>query len=216
MGERLSFGSGGESWLSPREVGELSDVETEKHHDAILRLLARLIEGGGELDVDGRAALRGKIASHLAALGLTDISQLGQITRQLFDARVNPRIPEDYPSLEDFANAFQQVIANRITTEQPDAVPSEPKATQIAQHGRTNWDEVTGRGLGLLLYSYGLGVLMSSRLAYTNTFREDTIKVRDDWQIENGRHRALTLRTLGPEYVVRSRMNGWVKAQKER
>lgn len=214
MSER--FRGGGESfssWSAPREAE--ASVEMQEHHDAIMRLLAKLIEGSGGLSATAKTQLRQQIQQHLSALGLTGISQLQKISQKLHDAQVRPPVPADYPTKEEFETRMARAISKSTISERAPRVPEDPFASEIAEYGRTNWREVDGRERSLLDHIYGVGIILSNELAYRATFPEsDRMLVGDNWQIDNGRHRALALRTLGSDYVARHGMDRWVKAEK--
>ena len=90
-----------------------------------------------------------------------------------------------------------------------------PSVTDVASYGTTNWNDVQARSSNLVDEIHGLGKVMSNGLAYKITFPKiDPIVIGDRWNIVNGRHRTLTLRTLGPEFVSKQGMNRWVDIQR--
>lgn len=96
-------------------------------------------------------------------------------------------------------------------------VPKRPLATDVAEHGQGDWSQLEGRGgRNAVDYLYDLGKVLSSELAYTSIFdRTDAIEIGERWRIENGRHRALTLRALGTQYVEHKGMDRYVVVRKE-
>ena len=214
MGER--FRGGG--WYSSRSERN-PDVEAKEHLDAINRLLAKLIETGGDLPSDVKQGLRSQIQAHLQVLGLESLEDyvgLTAIQQRLHERSTNLPAPINYPSREDFRQSLQDVYKLRGQEDLP-TVPGRPRATQIAQFGQADWTEIQGRGgIGVVDYLYNLGKVMSSQVTYTTAFdRTDPIEVANQWRVENGRHRALTLRVLGAQFVDEQSMDGWVLARRE-
>ena len=215
MGERF----GGERWYAEASRGEKDpDVEAQEHLDEMNRLLEKLIEQGGDLPSDIKQALRAQIQAHLAALGLEsleDYAGLTAIHQRLHERRRNLPAPTDYPDKEDFQQRLIELHAAR--GEKLPGVPRRPLATDVAEHGQGDWSQLEGRGgRSAVDYLYDLGKVLSSELAYTSVFdKTDAIEVGERWRIENGRHRALTLRALGTQYVEHKGMDRYVAVRKE-
>ena len=212
MGERFSGGDWS-SWEAPKPVERTPEIVMQEHYDAIQLLLSKLIEGGGELSGQAKKALRQGIQGHLAQLGLTDITQLSQVAQHLHEVTVKPPTPPNYPSKEEFADRLQ-VVTNTLFEARPQT-PRNPNVTDVATYGTTDWSKVPARSGNLVQDIYGLGKVMSSELAYRITFPSiDPIVVGDRMHIDNGRHRALTLRTLGPAFARQQGMNHYVDVKR--
>lgn len=214
MGERYR----GE-WEYAERPERDSDVETKEHLDAMNRLLAKLVEQGGDLPSDVKKGLRVQIQSHLQALGLQsleDYDGLTAIYQRLQERRTNLPTPPNYPSRDGFRDKLNEIYQARGTEQLP-AVPRRLRATSVAEFGQGDWRELEGRGgVDVVDYLYNLGKVISSELAYTTTFdATDAIEVDDSWRIENGRHRALALRVLGSRFVDNQGIDRWVEVRKE-
>ena len=215
MGERFR----GESWYSESSRLERDpDVETQKHLDEMNKLLAKLIEQGGDLPDDIKQALRAQIQAHLAALGLEsleDYAGLTAINQRLHELRRSLPTPTDYPDKQDFQQRLIELHQSR--GEKLPGVPRRPLATDVATYGQGDWSQLEGRGgRSAVDYLYDLGKVLTSELAYTIAFDPaDAIEIGERWRIENGRHRALTLRVLGTQFVEQRGMDRWVAVRRE-
>ena len=215
MGERFR----GEARYSSRAERN-PDVITKEHLDEINHLLAKLIETGGDLPSDVKQGLRAQIQAHLNDIGLQsleDYDGLTAIYQRLYEKRTVLPLPPNYPAKEDFRVCVNEIY-KAIGSESLPTVSSRLRATQVAQFSQADWSELEGRGgIGVVDYLYDLGKVMSSELAYTTTFdRTDPIKIGERWRVENGRHRALTLRVLGADYVDRKGMDRWITVRIEK
>ncbi len=195
------------------------DMEAQGHLNEINRLLARLIETGGDLPANIKQAVRGQIQAHLAALGLEgleDYAGLAAIQQRLHERRSNIPTPVGYPDKETFGQRLATLYETRGREDLP-RVPKRPLATQVAAFGQGDWSQLEGRsGKNAIDYLYDLGKVLSSELAYTAVFDpRDAIEIGKSWKIENGRHRALTLRVLGKQYVEEKGINHWVTVRRE-
>jgi len=216
MGEKFRS----EGWYSEANRREKDpDVEAQEHLNEINRLLARLIETGGDLPGNIKQAIRGQIQAHLAALGLEsleDYAGLAAIQQRLHERRSNMPTPAGYPDKEAFGQRFVALHEARGHKDLP-GVPRRPLATHVAAYGQGDWSQLEGRsGKNAVDYLYDLGKVLSSELACTTVFDPtDAIEIGEQWRIENGRHRALTLRVLGMQYVEGKGMNYWVAVRRE-
>lgn len=198
-------------------------VDLQEHYDNVMLLLAKKIERSQELNPTAKQALKQQIQQHLAAMGLhgdyeEQMKQLSGVAGRLHDAEVNPPTPKDFPSRDELESRIQKITQGRSKPKLslPTVTPL-PNALEVARYGHANWRQVTGRGRSITDDVYGIGRVMNSRYAYSRTFgREDPIAVDGDWNIVNGRHRVLTLRVLGPDYVRRHHMDRWVKAVRDK
>lgn len=216
MGERFRS----EGWYSEACRREKdSDAEAQEHLNEFNRLLARLIETGGDLPGNIKQAIRGQIQTHLVALGLEsleDYAGLAAIQQRLHERRSNIPTPVGYPGKEVFGQRLVALHEARGHEDLP-VVPRRPLATHVAAYGQGDWDQLEGRsGRSAVDYLYDLGKVLSSELAYTAVFDPtDAIEVGEQWRIENGRHRAVTLRVLGAQYVEEKGLDHWVAVRRE-
>ena len=211
---------GGPRFESGRRGAErLSDVEVQENLEELDKLLARLVEKSGDLDPEVKEAIRAKIQGILATLGLQsldDIRGLMALHERVHQGVRNLPMPVGYPDKSD----FEQRVLELIQATRPESLPGVPKnplATDVASHGQNDWHALEGRGgKEITEYIYELGKVLSSELAYTVTFDEkDAIEIGEDWSVENGRHRAMTLRILGTDYVEEQNLDRWAKVRKE-
>lgn len=195
------------------------DVEAKENLEELWRVLAALIEKGGDLPAYAKKNLRTKIQSLLAALNiesLEDYKGLSALTERLY---VKSRFPEPdgYPSKQDFEHNLRDVY-RRQGFERLPRLPKTIQASDVAKYGQSDWIQITGRGVESGVdYLYNLGKVLSSELAYTTAFDQtDLLAVGSDWKIENGRHRALALRALGVSYISRIGIDRWIEVRKEK
>lgn len=211
---------GGESRYSESSQRERDpDVEAQEHLNEINRLLAKLIETGGDLPGNIKKSIRGQIHAHLSALGLKsleDYAGLAAIQQRVHERRSNIPNPPGYPDKEDFEQRLATLHRTQVREALP-GVPRDPLAIDLAQNGQGDWSQLEGRNSKRVVdYLYDLGKVISSELAYTAVFDPtDAIEVGEQWRVENGRHRALTLRVLGVQYVEEKGMNRWVAVRRE-
>lgn len=194
------------------------EVMREQVTREILELLARIVETGPELQPSTLQALRDQVQYGIQLLGLRglDDEMLVDLVHRATSRDIKFQVPKDYPSPQDFAQRVQS------TTAQPDLEPNdelnhEPSLHDIIWQARGNWQTIQPRGFKTLEeYLYQLGQLMSDERAYRTIFPDsDAIAIRPNWLVENGRHRVLTLKSLGADYAQAHRMDQWVKAKLE-
>lgn len=195
------------------------DAEAQKHLNEIDRLLARLIETGGDLPGNIKKTIRRQIQAHLATLGLQsleDFAGLAAIQQRLYERRSNIPTPPGYPDKEYFKQRLTALHQAEGHEDLP-GIPSRPLATDVAQNGQGDWSQLKGRNSKTVVdYLYDLGKVLSNEFAYTAVFDStDPIEVGDQWRVENGRHRTLTLRVLGETYIEEKGMNRWVAVRRE-
>jgi hypothetical protein len=175
-----------------------------------------LVEQIGDLPPQTKKSLRNQLNAFLRTLGLTSPKDLGLVYQYLSDQTKNMLVPQKYPNKERFREQMLNVIAAVSAYEKISTVPRRPVASDLAQHARFNPLEIQRRGnVSLENYLYNLGILMSNKLVYTTVFAEDdAIEVGRGFQVENGRHRAFTLRCLGRPYVSQVRMDDYITVKK--
>ena len=196
-----------------------SDVELKERLEELNRLLARLCETGGELPSYVKQGLRSQIQGLVHILGmksLEDYAGWAKLYRRLYEPLLNLPEPKNYPTIDECKARLQELYQIRHPEDLP-PVPNRPRATHLSRFALADWSEINGRGgVGVVDYIFELGKMMSSESAYSTIFDEtDMIEVGERWNVENGRHRALTLRVLGPEFVDEQGMDDWVMVRKE-
>lgn len=202
-----------------RRIETDPELERKQHIEAISRLLAKIIETGPELGPIILKGLQQQVQGHLKALGLdkldhTTLSAIIQdLDRKLIEIPTSP----NYPNFETFRQNLAEAVVQKKARRSLPEIPPYPKAIQVAEYAQADWQTVWDRGgIEIDRYLYELGKIMSSQYVYNTLFGEsDPIVVGRNWKIENGRHRALTLKALGPLYVAQSGMERWIKVGKE-
>ena len=194
------------------------DVEAKENLEQLWAVLAKLIEQGGDLPAQTKKLLRGQIQSLLVAHHIKSLEDYDGLSALQTRLDVHSRLPEPagYPSREVFEHNLARTYAE--TRAPLPRLPSQVFASEVATYGQSDWSKLTSRGLASGVdYLYDLGKILASEFAYTVAFNEiDAIEVGSNWKIENGRHRALALRSLGSKYVSAKGMNQWVEVRKEK
>lgn len=193
------------------------DVEAKEYLEEIWRVLAKLIEQGGDLPAQTKRNLRTQVQNLLAALNiqsLEDYKGLAALSERLSVKSTLPN-PEGYPSKKEFEQKLWTVYQQQGNEVLP-KVPKSVNASDIARNGQADWSQLTGRGVKSGIdYLYDLGKVLASELAYTVAFdKTDILEVGLHWNIENGRHRALALRSLGFDYISATKMDRWVEVKR--
>lgn len=215
MGE--GFRGGGEAFS---RIEREPQIETKERLDALNRLLARLVETGGDLPSDIKRGLRAQIRGLLHLLGLKSLEDYdgwAELYQRLHEPLLHLPEPENYPTKDECKARLQELYR----APQPEAlppVPTRPRATHMALFAQADWSEITGRGgVGAVDYIFELGKVMSSEFAYRTLFEfNDQIGIGEQWSVENGRPRATTLRVLGVKFVNDQGMDRWVTAMREK
>ena len=193
------------------------DVEAKEKLEQLWRVLARLIEQGGDLPAQTKKLLRMQIQSILADLNIKSLEDYKGLSELQERLQIKSRLPEPkgYPSKEDFEHHLWEVY-NTQGHERSPRLPKIVQASDVATNGKSDWSQLTSRGVKSGVdYLYDLGKVLASELAYTAVFDQtDLLAVGSDWKIENGRHRALALRSLGSAYVSKMGMDRWVEVVK--
>lgn len=192
------------------------DVEVKENLEKLWSVLARLIEQGGDLSAQTKQFLRAQIQSLLAALHIKSLEDYQGLSALQMRLDVKSRLPEPagYPSKELFKHNLIQVYREKRGS--LPHLPRQVHASEVAKYGQSDWSKLTSRGVQSGVdYLYDLGKVLASELAYTVAFNQtDALEVGSHWEIENGRHRALSLRALGPKYVSRIGMDRWVEVKR--
>src|SRR5258708_800060 len=204
-----SFRGGGYEQNSRSQLERMEIEKTREVLKKVDQLLAKLLETGQELSTQARQALRQQIQALLFSIGikgLEDYTGFMVAYERINDNFRTLPIPHGFPSKSEFREKLLEVYEKEEEALPP--VPNRLNATQVALYGRGNWTALEGRGgEGVADYLYNLAILMSNKNAYTTAFDDtDVIQVGSDWNIENGRHRVLTLKCLGGKYISRQEM----------
>ena len=131
-----------------------------------------------------------------------------------------PTVAEFAVRLAVFGLRGRKAEANEVLP----PVPQEPKASDIARHGRVNWDQIRSQ-YKMSALPYVLHQLAESMMKPgadispqgKNIFSlMNDISIDNKWQVfYNGNHRTLALKLLGPEFVKKSGMDKWIKIWKK-
>lgn len=188
--------------------------EAEGFSLEIDRLLAKLIESGPELDPFYKKQLRTYLHQ---LLGIFDIKEKGAEglleARKRLDLRpVNLPTATSYPSIQEFQKGVLGIVLSEHVRELPE-VPAQITASSVAKFAQYEWLEIDGGSARYTIdYLYELGKVMTSRPAYEALFPDsDNIAINQGWQVENGPQRALVLKTLGPSFIAKRKMDSWIK-----
>jgi hypothetical protein len=105
------------------------------------------------------------------------------------------------------------------------AIPAVQGATDLvdlARFGHTDWSEVKTRTAdrSTAQWIHGVAGVMADPVAYQVWFaggtrggvyeNKDPLIVREDWEIQNGRHRSLAAVSLGEPYLLESGVPQWI------
>ena len=192
------------------------NFEKKKFLEDLQKLLGDLIEKGIEWDPLKKQLVRKQIQAILLKLGiksLDDVEGLMNIYHDINKTLTQIPIPKNYPDIQTFKNNFNKILEEKSET--ISSIPIFPSADKVALLAQGDWKKLRGReSKEIEEYLYDLGKVLSSEFVYTMLFDEtDNIEVGENWEITNGRHRALTLKVLGPDYVRSKIINQWVKVE---
>lgn len=225
---RRGPGFGGEPepglWTDPSEIDSAIEgriwqlIESALRSENVGVLLGILIEMSPALNPAMRAAIRHvttpyveKLAESLRRGGIDASAGEVFLAQRRFGFGDPIPTPPGYPSRQDFEQSLARVI--RAGREVHEFTPDEALASDVARFAQGSWDEVKPRGRSedTRQYLYDLGKVMAVQGAYETIFTpHDPMIIGGGWEVENGRHRSLTLRALGPHYVESTGMNEWV------
>lgn len=190
----------------------------EYHLSAVYGLLNSVVTNKDQSLFNGRN-LRKEILGHFEAIGvksLEDFSLLSEAYVRLDGSKRNLSSPAGYPDINIFTKSLEKLYAAKGREAVPAGVPDEVLASYVAAYAVAEWRHIEAKkGTGALTYLYELGKVMANEPLYTTVFRpEESIRIKDNWKIENGINRTLTLRILGSQYVHESGMDNWVVIKK--
>jgi len=192
-----------------------SKVEREKEtFEELDTLMSQLIEQGVEWTQQKKQQARDKVKSLLNQLGVTgfDDPKYEEIATRIIMKEVNIKTPDGYPTQEEFSSIYQELLSKKVEIPE-DECTNNPTLEEFISKAYTEWDKIRQRGSGETdEYLYKLGKILSDKFTYETLFPEDDeLIVNNKWHIERGRHRALTLRCLGSEFVEEAKMNEYIK-----
>lgn len=206
-----------ESYRSYESSRESQAREAYLHLHRIDMLMAELVESGPELDPIAKRDLRRYLSQFFGFLGIERAEDLLDVQQRLNIEHEYEFVPKPpaFPTKEEFKESLIGIIrkSNKVPRSR---VTENPSASDLARNGTYNWGEIVNQGGGdTLNYLYDLGKIMTHPGLYDVMFPDsDPVTVGRDWRIRSGKHRALALRTLGPEFVSRSGMDRWVTVGK--
>jgi len=207
------------------EVEEL--LEFLDIYRKIQELLAWLIEASANSDTVIVGIRRARLSDLMQQLGLDPenpqrLTELEEINNELFNRIRRPQPRVDMPEEDFFASRIKEIVAERAPQHLEYVSDINVNLVQFAEHGHTDWGTIASRtgAISLAAYTRGLAQIMADPIAYHAEFgglgidqsrrAPDHLAVNLEWVIANGRHRALAIRSLGPEYVAESDMSQWV------
>jgi len=207
------FESPAQKFMNHFREKDLSVEQVDKILRSIEELLFIIVETGGDLDPQIVKQLRARLQALLEQLGLSGVVDLPVIYKFLSGKAQERIAPDWYPELWKFEDKVRQLLRENIHTQEP--VPQNVSAADLAQNAQLD-PNLQGRGgLNLAEYLYNLGIFMTNAYAYKVMIADsDSIKVDDNWRIENGRHRSFVLRVFGKKNVEDTKIDKWVKVER--
>jgi hypothetical protein len=192
---------------------ELILLKSIQKIDALLGWLIECSAGYNSLLVGIK---RGYLYQLLETLGFSGESAVSDFYAMKQDFYTRGRRPE--PNIEIPDEAWFSARIEDISDEQPLRYLNivYPTAYDVATYAHTDWDGVASRDgrTTLARYTRGLATIICDPVAYSLNIdpgRDGVIRLNTDASIENGRHRALAMRSLGPARVEQSGMSSWVE-----
>ena len=179
---------------------EAAVAERELLFEAALKLLAKLVEKGGDIDDVAKVQLRQQLHSSFQALGVLkqngqlDYNQWIDLCSKFYRQKDQVVKPDGYPNQE----TFNQYLAS-LQEERPEL-----------------FVDLSSRGESVVLsdYLYGLGMLMATQPVYEEVFKDDPITYGKGGSVQNGRHRTIVLQVLS-QCDFRTDDWIWIKTQRE-
>lgn len=222
------FSESADSGLETRYDPEVEELlELLGIYQKIQEILAWLIEAGPGFDPVIVAIKRASLHGLMQQLGLEPedpqaLVKLEEIKNGLLDRMDHPQPRVDVPGVSFFASRIKEIVAEGRLQYTEYIRGDEVNLAQLAEHGHTDWHEITSRTgrASLAAYTHGLARIMADPIAYQAEFgglgidpslqTADHLEVNREWSIQNGRHRSLATRSLGPEYVAEAGMAQWI------
>ncbi len=184
------------------------------------------LENKGQLSAEIRVEAGRRRQDHLVSLGIETNYNDGMLAlhRRLFEARIHPPVPLDFPSKEEFIDRIAVDITKpkfgtRLLHELTQNRESKPVltltnslASEVAKYGQQEWWTLQPRGYPTLGdYIYQVALFVVNEYPYTVcTLDYDDVLVDENWQVVQGRHRGLALRALGKDYALQHGIDNWV------
>ncbi len=206
--------------LEEEKSKEILEVVEQLHE-----LIAEFLEKGTEWSPQKRKQkkriiqeLKQRLAKLLSVSHLTD-EHLAKLFGGLYAKRdIKLFEPNEYPSFEDFEKRYHAIVQQEHSV-RDEALDYDPTLDELIQNAwvEGGWGVVEGRmQKHIVKYLFDLGKLMSKKDMYEVLFNDDEqeeerISCREDYRIEQGRHRTLALMILGPSYVQKYQMNKYIK-----
>lgn len=185
---------------STEKVEREITMDVMKDFNETMRLLAWWIEVAPGLDPDVKQAHPNtnryqELIKHLQLTnndGGIDFNKVNNMVDSIQNRLLNPIKPKNYPEQKKFLGVFEEM------------------GKFYYKDGEEGLKGRMGKTLGD--YLYGLGIIMSDQVVYSDMFPDDVdpIKLRGS-EIENGRHRIATLDVLEECGYNTATMMKWVK-----
>lgn len=186
------------------EGGFSIDTESSERVEEVAQLLAKIVEVWSGTNPQKAQLARAFVNQQMQAMGILhddgtyDIQKWMRFLTDIGEARANPVKPDNYPSYDDFKAAMYTELDQDHELKK---LLENIKSRNIQQP--------------LSKYLYGLGIVMSSKIAYQSIFADDPIIFGNDYSIQNGRHRYACLSILSAIPYNTINWNQWIQYEHE-
>ena len=132
----------------PIRIEKDPDILAKEHLENINKILAKLIERGGDYPPLIKDGFRTQLQGNVEALGLEsleDYAGLSAVLQRLHVRNLILPTTTNYPSRENFSNSLQSIFNFRNQERLP-AIPKSPTLSEIAEFGQADWNEIQNSG----------------------------------------------------------------------
>lgn len=224
-GERYS-GTGAENDRRHESLEIFEMLDTIKQIEAVI---SWLVESGPGTNPLVRSMKRARLHSLYQQLGIDPddpqaLTKVLELSREVNDRVLHPQPQTDIPEIAFFEERIPQIIGENKGNQGPVIFENDSvDLMDVVLFGHTDWDKVRSRTMRRTdgEYMHGVATVMADPIAYHGTFLSREIAGRDIpaidkyWGVQNGRHRSLAAKCLGPDFVRESGMNNWVEVSIE-
>lgn len=184
--------------------GSLSiDTESAERVELVAQLLAKIVEVWSGTNPQKAQSARALVNQHMQAMGILhdngtyDIQKWMKFLADIGEARANPVKPDDYPNYDVFKEAMYTAAQDQKLASLLENIQSRNSQQPLSK------------------YLYGLGIVMSSKIAYQSIFTNDPIVFGKGYSVQNGRHRYACLSILSAIPYNTSNWNEWIQSEYE-
>lgn len=232
-GLEVSGGDRQSERINDPEVAEL--LEFLEVYNEIQRLLTWLVEASPGAEPSTVSDRRAHLQALLKDIGLDpdnleeSFMQLEEMENELSDRALHPKPRIDVPEAGYFESQISRIMYSHEISDGSInyglAIATQEDIAGIIRYGHTDWRTVRSRSSDLsdAEWVHGIARIMADPVAYQIKFTglhidgmkesEDPIRVTQDWDIQNGRHRSLAALSLGEDYIHESGMRNWVPVE---